>query len=317
MLVSEALRRISNRVGTLDDITGKAINNLFTNQFVIDELNTQLQDYARITKGITDVYSFPLNTNTPFIQAPAYALRSEAYHFIGFISRGTIFGMDFRSIPEVYNTFRYSPMAGIANWIMPWGAGKLQYFSIFPMASTSANTTTLTADITAVSTTIPVVSTAGYVSNHGRLTIGSEKILYAYKDLTNFYGCVRGVEMTTAAIATSGTTVSENNVFLHYSRYSPPLTINADDTVPTATSNTLLDPCEEHMQGIIKAVSYNLILKLDSSRAEPYKIDSDKLYSEYELEIVRGYYSGRQGTGVREPFPTNESGVPYGANLIY
>ena len=71
------------------------------------------------------------------------------------------------------------------------------------------------------------------------------------------------------------------------------------------------------MYGIIKMVAYNMLLKLDVERAVPYKVDSDKMFQEYRLEIMRGYYSGRQGAGVRQPFPTNESGTAYGANLIY
>lgn len=315
--VTEAVRRIRFKTGTIDDITNKSINTLFSNQAVIDELNTQLAEYARITKGIQDVYSFPLAKNTPFVQAPQYALRSEAYHFIGYISKGTIFGMDMRGIPEVYNTFRYSPMAGIANWVMPWSAGKSQYFNIFPTTGTAPCATTLTSGINASVTTIPVASTVGFVNNHGRITIGTEKILYTYKDATNFYGCVRGMEMTTAAAHLTSDAVTENNIFLHYSRMSAPLTVEADGTLSSATGAIVLDPCEEHMIGIINAASYYLILKIDAGRAVPYKIDSEKLYNEYKLEILRGYYDGRQGTGVRDPFPSFESGNAFGGNLFY
>lgn len=317
MNVTEALRRINFKAGTIDDITSKSINKLFTNQSIIDELNTQLADYARITKGIQDIYSFPLSKNTPFVAAPTYALRSEAYHFIGYISKGTIFGCDMRGIPEIYNTFRYSPMSGVANWVMPWGAGRSQYLSIFPMTGTAPNATAISSDISAAVTTIPAVSTAGFVNNHGRLTIGTEKILYTYKDSTNFYGCVRGVEMTTAATHTSGDAVTENNIFLHYCRMPAPLAAESDDTISVTTAATVLDPCEEHMSGIIKAVSYNLILKVDVARAAAYKVDAEKLYDEYKLEILRGYYDGRQGTGVRDPFPSFESGTPFASNLLY
>ena len=317
MIVTTALRRINFRAGTLDDIQGKSINKIFSNLQIMDELDTCLTNYARITKGIQDVYSFPLLRQTPFIQAPQYALRSEAYHFIGYIANGTIFGCDMRGIPEVYNTFRFSPMQGISNWIMPWSSGHSQYLSVFPMSGTSPRTTTLNGSITAADTTITVAATTGFVNNHGRITIGSEKILYTYKDTTHFYGCVRGMEMTTAAVHNSAVAVTENNIFLHYSRYSAPLTINSDDTIPTAVANTVLDPCEEHMLGIIDAVAYQLILKYDANRAAPYKIDWEKLFAEYELEIMRGYYSGRQGAGVREAFPSFETGMPFGTNLQY
>lgn len=317
MNVQEAYRLINFKIGTMDDISSRNINALFSNQQIIDELNTQLKDYARITKGIQDVYSVSLSTNTPFIQAPSLALRSESYNYLAVIVNGTIFSVDMRGQSEVYNTFRYSPIQGITNWIMPWSAGHTQYLSYFPMNSTANKSTTLSSTVTDTATTIPVVSTTGFLNNHGRLTIGLEKIYYTYKDSTNFYGCVRGMEMTTAASHLSTTAVSENNVFIHYNRLPVSVTVESDDTISSATLAQVLEPCDEHMNGIIKSVAYNLILKIDTDRATAYKIDSDKLYEEYKLEILRGYYAGRQGTGVREPFPTNESGVPFGTNLIY
>lgn len=301
----------------MDDISLRAINPLFTNIQIVDELNSQLKAYARKTKGIEDVYSFPLYTKAPFVSAPPLALRSESYHFLGYISQGTIFGMDMRNMPEVYNTFRYSPVQGIANWIMPWGAGHNQYLSVFPMGSTTPDATTLSSSVNASVTTIPVVSTAGFVNNHGRITIGTEKILYGYKDATNFYNCVRGVETTVAASHSANDAVIHNNFFIHYARLPIPITVESDGTLSVATLATVLDPCDEHLEGIVKATAYNLLIKVDAVRAKAYQIDADKLYDEYKLEIMRGQYTGRQGTGVRQPFPTNESGTSYGGNLTY
>lgn len=52
-------------------------------------------------------------------------------------------------------------------------------------------TTRLTAPITATDTTIPVVSTAGFL-NVDDIMIGNERILYSSKDATNFYVATNG-----------------------------------------------------------------------------------------------------------------------------
>lgn len=70
-------------------------------------------------------------------------------------------------------------------------------------------TTTLTANITNVSTTpISVVSTAGFLSSGG-LIIGNEIILYTGKTPTTFTGITRGAKSTTNVAHTSGTAVTE------------------------------------------------------------------------------------------------------------
>src|SRR5690606_18852092 len=126
------------------------------------------------------------------------ALRSEAYYYAFLIIRGMIFPLDFRGQREVYPVYKFTPIKGITSWIMPWNEGNEQRLAFFPMAGTSYNTTTLTADINTTDTTIPVTSTGSFIKTGGRITIGSEKILYQYSDATNFYGCERGVEGTTA-----------------------------------------------------------------------------------------------------------------------
>lgn len=315
MNVNEVLRRISFKVGTLDDIAGKAINNIIDNRIVIDELNTQMNQYANITKGITDVYSFHLHTNTPIVEAPILALRSESYYYMFIINSGTIFPLDMRSARDVYPRFRYNPVSGISNWIMPWGNGKTQYLSVFPMNNKSGLSTTLTANVSAVAQTIPVASTSGFINNSGRVTIGSEKILYGRKDTVNFYDCIRGVEMTTPAIHTSGDTVNENNVVLMYSRLPEKIIVTDDNIVDPAVLAHEIEIVEEHIEGIVKAVAYNLLLKLDPERSIPYKVDTDELYAQYKRDIMKGYYRGRQGTGIREPFAMNEAGMPYGTNI--
>ena len=317
MKLQDAYSRIAFKVGTMDDASGRSLNPIVTNKVLIAELLDQLRSYANITKGIQDVYSFASNRNIVFVAAPELALRSQGYFFAYIISNATIFPMDFRGASDVYRNFKVNPVFGITNWLMPWSAGHSQYIGAFPSTSISAKTTTLTSSISVSDTTIPVASTAGFINNWGRFTVGTEKILYEYKDATNFYECVRGVEMTTAAIHDSAATVTENNVMIMYSRLPYNITVTNDDIIVPSQLGMELDPCDEHMEGIIKATSYNLLIKVDPTRAVPYKIDSDKLYEQYKSDIQSGYARNRQNVNIRMPDAASESGAPYGNNMMY
>jgi len=301
VLLSAAYKRVVFKIGSLDDTSARAINPQVSNQTILSELNDQLTMYANITKGIRDMYSFSLAPNVSFIEAPPLALRSKGYLFVYIITNGVIRPMDFRGIRDVYSTFT-TTTSGITGWIMPWNAGHKQYLSGFPNNSTSILTTTLTADITADVTTIPVVSTAGQISHLGRLTIGDEKLMYEYKDATNFYGCTRGIEQTTAAVASSGDTVTQNNVIIQYARL--PVSVELDDSydnvIPDSLLDLELDPCNEHMEGIIKSTVYNLLLKIDIDRAAAYKTDAVLLYGIYSKDIEKGYAKNKQTVNIRD-----------------
>ena len=72
----------------------------------------------------------------------------------------------------------------------------------------SKSQTTLTADINATDTTIPVASISG-LSASGKIKIGGEIISYAGISSLNLTGCTRGQNITTATSHTSGDTVKE------------------------------------------------------------------------------------------------------------
>ena len=63
MLVSEAYSLITWNIGTPDDSSNRAINAQESNRIILLKLQEQLNSYANITKGITDVFSFPQNQN--------------------------------------------------------------------------------------------------------------------------------------------------------------------------------------------------------------------------------------------------------------
>ena len=317
MNIQDVYSRITFKIGTPDDTSGRSVNPQVTNKVLLNELLDQLRSYANITKGIQDVYSFPLNRNTTFVVAPPLALRSRAYFYAYIIVNGAIFPMDFRGQKDVYPNFRVNPIYGITNWLMPFNQGNTRYFGIYPSNSTNAKTTTLTSGINTTTTTIPVTSTAGFINNFGKITIGSEVLMYQYKDATNFYGCIRGDEMSTAASALSNATVTQNNVILFYSRLPQTFAAETDGTISAATLAKVLEPCDEHMEGIIKMVSYNLLSKIDPQRAQQYKGDAILLYSEYEKDIEKGYARNRQNINVRDPYSINESGNAFGTNMMF
>ena len=72
----------------------------------------------------------------------------------------------------------------------------------------SKSQTTLTADINATATTVPVASVSG-LSSSGKIKIGGEIISYAGISTLNLTGCTRGQNITTATSHTSGDTVKE------------------------------------------------------------------------------------------------------------
>lgn len=316
MKLSEALRRISFKIGTLDDITGRAINNIVEPKYIIDELNTQMFQYANKTKGIRDTYSTVINYNEPIIKAPKNALRSCSYLFGEVIVDGKIFPLDVRGTNNVLNNFTINPYTGITSWLMPFAQGKTQYFSAYPTNSTSAQTTTLADNIAEDSTTIEVASTKGFIRNFGRIKIGAETIMYQYCDDTKFYGCIRGIEGTIAQSFSSGTQVTHCNLILYYAKLPEKIIVDDSNFVSQETLDKELEIVEEHLEGIIKIVAYNLILKLDNTRAAQYKVDSDELFAQYEADIRKGYSNIRKGANVRSPY-ISQSGYPSWTNLQY
>lgn len=315
MRVSDAIDLIRFDTGTLADISGKAVNNLFTNKVLLQQLMRILNRYANYTKAIEDIYSFSLNTNTPFVTAPSLALRSEAYRGILVVINGRIFMGDIQGLANTYTNFPMKSFQGITTWMLPYGSKDWDRLYVFPLNATTPHSTTLTADVTATATTLPVASSDGFITHDGRVTIDSEKILYGRKDSTNFYDCVRGVESTTAASHLSAATVTEHNVYLFYSRLHTNLRAINDDYVDKATMDFEFEVCEEHMDGIVALTTYMLMLKVDRERAKDYKIDGDELMTLFKTDIRKGRSRMRQGTNIRYPY-MSESGQPMYTNLM-
>ena len=303
--------RVKFKIGSMDDIQSKSVNPLVSTSNLIYELNAQSIKYAIKTKGIKDVFSVGVTSNDQFISAPTLALRTQAYDFALIIVNGYIQPLDIRGQRDVSSIYRVSPLRGIGSWLTILQEVNQQRIFFYPMPGIGYHTTTLTSGISASDTTIPVVSTSSFISTGGRITIGSEKILYEYRDATNFYGCVRGLEMTTAAIHNTSSTVSENNLIINYSRRPVPFT--ATDSPGSTELATELEIVEDHVEGLLDIVAYNLLIKIDPSRATVYKVDGEAMLDQYKIDIQKGHGKNRPGANVREPY-MSENGIPFGGN---
>ena len=176
--------------------------------------------------------------------------------------------------------------------------------------------TKLTNAILSTDTTIEVESTKGFIRNFGRIKIGAETIMYQSCDDTKFYGCVRGVEGTTPENYSADTQATHCNLILYYAKLPEKIVVYDDNFVSQETLNKDLEIVEEHIEGIIKIVAYNLILKLDNTRAGQYKVDADALFEQYEADIRKGYSNIRKGANVRSPY-YSQNGLPNWTNLQY
>lgn len=313
MKISQALDTLRFYTGTVSDITGKSVNPLFSNPMLVQQLNFALDEYARTTKAIEDIHSFPLDTTTSFVSAPSLALRSESYRAILYWLNGRAFPGDMQTFSNVYRNFPYPTIVGITTWYMPWGTTDNDRLYVFPMNSTAGHTTTLNGGITDVATTITVTSTAGFLTRNGKVTINNEKIHYQYVDATHFYGCERGQEQTTAASHNTASTVSENNVWLFYSRLHTPITC-LGNTLTEAMQDKELELPEEHIETVLKYAAYNLIVKVDPTRAASYKTDWAAFLEQCKLEIRKGRSRIKPARNVRD-LTWSESSTNFGLNM--
>jgi len=109
--------------------------------------------------------------------------------------------------------------------------------------------TTLTANISNSATTVPVVSTANFISP-GSFIIGSEVITYTGKTSTSFTGCTRGQYGSSAAAHSSGAYVGEAQ------SASAPAALFMSDT--TSSNGVALDATDRSKVVFATAGYYNI-----------------------------------------------------------
>ena len=107
-------------------------------------------------------------------------------------------------------------------------------FRFFPRPSSTANSTTLDGDITAIDTTITVADITGFKRTDYYRFIINDEVIYATginTTTSQFTGCVRGQEGTSASTHTDGDTITERNIVYTGQLYPTNLVDDNDETV--------------------------------------------------------------------------------------
>lgn len=121
--------------------------------------------------------------------------------------------------------------------------GLCTLLSVFVEGSGGFNVTRTTSAISATQTTIPVVSTEGYL-NSGFIWIDGEYIAYAHKTPTSFIGAIRGVAYdsypTEARTHSVNANVSseEASVFSHLIGFNVSATSTTSGSIAALTATT-------------------------------------------------------------------------------
>lgn len=282
MLVREVIERISFNIATLNDLSGKSTNNLFTQKQIVFQLNSALDKYASKTLALQGIYSTPFGQDLKWIDAPPRALRSRTYKSVIAYVDGRIYCMRDADWALADMQFPYE-ITGIPRYFLPWQ----DRLYIYPSNGNDYSTTYTTADISKIDTTIPVQEVGGnFPQKMGIFTIGDEKVMYQDSDSTNFYGCVRGFEDTIASAHTINTLVSENN--LHFLYYKLHFLIEAYDNniIAPEVLNREMEVCDEHIEMITDYTSYKLLSKVDANRAAFYKVNFDEWLESAKYDVA-------------------------------
>lgn len=293
MKITEAIEIIRFNTSTINDLSNKSINDLFTDKNIVQQFKYAINKYAKKTKAIEDIYSLSLPINTEWVATPPLALRSESYKMV-YVWIGSVKYLLSDPNLLVQNTnISYQTINGIPKWFVPW---KDRAY-INPTANNIYNTTTLNGSISATDTTITLTDAAGFLQWNGKITIGTEKINYKYRTNNVLYECIRGDELTTAASHSNLDAVSENNLWLFYRRLH--FDFSANDKKDWDRE---LELPEEHIEMVTDYTSYKLLSKVDTQRASVYKFNFDEWLTQAERDVMKGRTRiGRTGF-IRNPY---------------
>ena len=298
MLVSDAVSRIRFQTNTNEDNTGRNINALFSNKNLIAQFMLCLDQYASFTKGIEDIFSYPLGRDVRSITGPEYVIRGEGYRYIYVWRSGRRYSINIKDLNFTQTRYPYQTYTGIPQFVSIWN----DEIYFYPDSSTDFKTATLAADLGLDDTTITVDSTTNFPEQNGRITIGSEKIRYASKSATQFLNCTRAIEETTVDSHATNDTVKENNLMIFYNRRVKPITVDSNDVIfPSDMSRDLPIP-DEHMTGIIDLTTYMLLAKIDAGRAAQYKFDAQTFLQQSKSDVEWGRSNITSGLFISNAF---------------
>jgi hypothetical protein len=200
---------LSSMVSKVRTLINEPKDNFISDQEIVDAINDKQRDI--LNKRLWTFNEVELSMSS-VAQQFAYDLPTQIK---------TLHSMRFRTIPQaLISEARWEMLHWNTNQSSSWPMSVAVWnnqIKIYPTPAQAAYTTTLTAGISASDTSIPVVattSTAGmYVGDYYRFIIDDE-VIYATNATTSteFEGCLRGMEGTTAAAHLNGATVTERDI---------------------------------------------------------------------------------------------------------
>lgn len=285
MKVKDVIAQIRFNTSTAQDLSGKNVNNLFSNRDIVRELDSAMTRYAIETQALEAIHSVPFDYSLQSVAAPPRALRTEAYKLIVFFIQGRMYLLNMPSMQDADTFYPFNSFSGtFPAWVVPW---KDQLY-IYPSTDQPYASTTLTQSISKDSTTLYVENTGNYPKQNGRITIGEEKILYGYSQTDGFYGCTRGIEDTIATSHPTETTVKENNLHFFYYKKHFEIPVESNDIIDAYWLNMPMEIPDEHLEVICDFASYKLLAKIDIERASFYKIEFDKWLQTIKDQLKAG-----------------------------
>lgn len=194
-----------------------------TDDDIIEEINEKQRDIAH--ERLWPFYEDTFSDSTVAYQK-AYTIDSD-------IAFGKVHNVTVKSQPLAkIDTVRFDMLqwdvaiTGNPTHIRVWNGD----IELYPMLTTSAQTTTLNGSLGTSATSITVVSTSGF-SPSGRIIIDSEIMSYTTTSVTQFLGVKRGLEESTATTHTSTTTVTERDIIYSGNREPNELVDVGDETL--------------------------------------------------------------------------------------
>lgn len=297
LTVRDVIERIRFNTATQDDLTNKSVDTLFSNKNIVQQLKFALDQYSNYTKALDAIHSVPLTGTISVIDPPTDILRSEGIRMLIWFINGFAYPLNEFDLNSTYANFPVT-VQGLPKWFQYWD----DQITFYPQNSNGFNSTTLTSNVLATDTTIPVVSTSGFSPQNGRFTLNNEKIRYKLKDGTNFLNCTRAIEDTTASSHTSGDTVDENNVWMYYTQLHFPITVLPDDTITEETLNKTMLVYDEHIEVITDYASFKLLSKIDAQRAAFYKINYADWLKQAKRDIIKMRSRITKTGDIRNPY---------------
>lgn len=292
--VRDIIERIKFYIASQHDLSGKNVNNLFSNKNIVQQLKFAFDKYASYTKAIQSIYSLPVSGDTAVIDEPPFILRGEGIRFLVWFISGFAYPLNENNLNNTYGNFP-TVIQGLPKWFKYWD----KKITFYPQNSNGFNKTHLAYDVQPKDTVIKVASTNGFPDKCGRITIGSEKIEYENKDATHFYNCTRGIEGTTPAAYDYSSCVFENNVWVYYHRLHFEIPVLSDDTIVNEVLDKEVLINDEHIETICDFAAYKLLSKIDVQRAALYKVNFDEWLENCKAEIIKGRSRITRTRGIR------------------